>query len=238
MSVFTKDDLLYFNELMLGRGMPVQEDGIGYNKADYGACANYFNGLSYAQLADLAKRLVKYTETQLKVDKDLMKDTARYYKELAGDTDKNNGVSIDIRDDETLIGFRYNELFVEIIKKQPKRRWDADSKHWIVPNSEVINVLQSLADVGADTDCAIQYAYQNGVKHCDDIAKTDIKIRIDGDFTLMKFDYNKDIVDAIKEIPHKDRQWNQDFKFWAIKSTYLEGLKNQLSNVADFKQIN
>ena len=95
LNVFTVEELLTMNETMLGRGMPVQEDGVGYNKADYGACVNYYHGLSNAQVADLAKRLVKYSETQLHIDKEMMKETAEYYASLVKDgEDRSNGVSI------------------------------------------------------------------------------------------------------------------------------------------------
>lgn len=158
MRMFTKKEILAFNEKMLGRGMPTMDDGIGYNKADYGACAIYFYGLSNAQYADLAKRLVKYSKTQLGIDKEEMKTTAEHFASLAGKTDKSNGVSLKITDDGTIISFRYNEVFIDEIKKQPVRKWDRENKKWIIPNSNVIQALIALKSVGADVDNAIEYA--------------------------------------------------------------------------------
>src|SRR5690606_35483155 len=115
-------------------GMPTQDDGVGYNKADYGVCSNYFNGLSDAQIADLAKRLVKYSNTQLNMDKEVMKETAKYYESLVVDGYREDGVSIDIGENGTIIIFKYNDAFIRVIKSQPKRQFDPESKQWIVPN--------------------------------------------------------------------------------------------------------
>lgn len=234
--MFTKEELLAFNDVLLGRGKPVQQDGIGYNKADYGACATYFNGISEAQYADLAKRLVKYSATQLKVDKELMKKTAESLSNIVGD--RSRGVSIDIREDGTLISFRYNEKYIEEVKKQTKRRWDSDSKNWIIPNDSVLDVLYSLGGVGADVDNAIEYAKNNELlKVVESFNPVDIKTMNDGDMILLKFDYNNQIVECIKSIPVQYRQYNSQFKFWAIEKSYFDELKSKLIGVAFFNKV-
>jgi hypothetical protein len=161
-NLFTKEDLLSFNETMLGRGVPVEVDGVGYNKADFGACDTYYYGLSDAQYADLAKRLVKYCNTQLHIDKALMMATARHLAEIANGADRSDGISINIKEEGTLFSFRYNNLFIKTIKKQPKRQWDRENKNWIIPNGQVIETLESLGKVGADVKNAIEYASKKG----------------------------------------------------------------------------
>lgn len=161
--MYAKEDLIQFNEIMLGRGVPVEQDGIGYNKPDYSVCVNYYYGLSDAQYADLANRLIKYTQTQLKIDKDKMIDTAKYFEKISKGTNKKNGVSIDIRKDETLISFSYNQLFIETIKKQSERRWDSEAKKWIVPNYNIQQTLEELGKVGADVKNALEYASNNKI---------------------------------------------------------------------------
>jgi hypothetical protein len=238
--LFTKEELLNLNETMLGRGMPVQEDGIGYNKADYGACATYFYGISDAQYADLAKRLVKYCKTQLGLDKEDMKATYEYFKQIADEKgySREDGISLNITENGTLISFRYNETFIETIKNQPKRQWDAENKNWIVPNKEVIPTLNALWTVGADVDNAMQYAMNHDlIINTIFEPKAEVLTKIQNGHALLKFDYNKDIVNAIKEIPFKDRQWNADFKFWAVKEDYLEDLKVKLHDIASFNLV-
>ena len=233
--MFTKEDLLRFNDVLLGRGEPVQQDGIGYNKADYGACVTYFNGISEAQYADLAKRLVKYSVTQLKVDKELMKQTAESL-EVVGD--RSRGVSIDIRKDGTLISFRYNEKYIEEVKKQSNRKWDAESKNWIIPNESVLSTLYSLGSIGADVANAIEYAKESELLDVVVAPKIcDIKTMIDGDMILLKFDFNKDVIDAVKSIPVQYRHWNAQFKFWAIEKSYFDELKSKLISVAVFNKV-
>lgn len=156
--IFTIDELLSLNDMMLGRGKPMQDDGVGYNKADYGVCSNYFFGVSDAQVADLAKRLVKYSVTQLNIDKQLMQETSEYYRNLLTDDDSRvEGVSVNITREGTLISFRYNESFINVVRKQPNRIYDRERKQWIVPTCNAIKVLKELECVGADTKNAIKY---------------------------------------------------------------------------------
>jgi hypothetical protein len=234
---FTVEELLSFNEMMLGRGMPVTEDGIGYNKADYGACANYFYGLSHAQLADLAKRLVKYCNTQLGVDKEVMKETAKALALLADPQDRVAGISIDIRENGTLISFRYNETFIEVVKNQPQRQWDAESKNWVVPNDKVISLLNELSTVGADVENALAYASNHELLNKVEVEKVEVLTKDDGDYTLLKFNYNKDIVEEIKQIDHTQREWNAQFKFWAIQKEAFVKLAEKLADIVTFKAI-
>lgn len=236
LTLFTKEDLLRFNEALLGRGMPVEVDGVGYNKADYGACSNYYNGLSDAQLADLAKRLVKYTETQLGVDKATMKETAEALAEQIGEYDRTDGISIDVRDTWTLISFRYNEEFVNIIKEQKRRQYEPKSKQWVVPNEDVVTVLRALEEAGADVANAIDY-YKSVYQPPAIKPKTKVLVKYKDEKVLLKFDYNKEIVERVKSIEYKDRQWNPQHKFWSIEPRHLEVLQKDLENIANFKQI-
>jgi hypothetical protein len=237
-NILSVSDLLSFNEMMLGRGMPNQEDGVGYNKGDYGACSNYFYGLSDAQVADLSKRLVKYSKTQLNMDREIMKDTAEYYASIAnGGYNREDGVSVDVTDNGTLIGFKYNEVFVETIKNQPRRQFDGDNKQWVVPNSNAIKTLKDLREVGADVENALRYVENHPLCQEETKTKVDILTKFDGDSVFLKFDYNKDIIDKVKEIEYKDRKWNPEFKFWSIKQKHLNSLKQSLSDTANFRII-
>src|SRR5690606_19293202 len=236
--ILTVEELLVLNEMMLGRGMPVQEDGVGYNKADYGACVNYYHGLSNAQVADLAKRLVKYSETQLHIDKEIMKETAEYYASLVKDgEDRSNGVSIAVMESETLISFKYNEDFIEVIRRQPKRRWDSESKQWVVPNDRVISVLEELRNVGADVDNAIDYALRHEWIINTQPKKVDILTYFDDKVVLIKFDYNSEIIKEIKKLDRNHRKWNPEHKYWIIAKDKFEPLMKSLKHLANFKAI-
>ena len=236
--VFLIDELLAMNEYMLSRGMPVQDDGVGYNKADYGVCSNYYYGLSDAQIADLASRLVKYSGTQLHIDRELMEETAKYYESLVKDgQDRNNGVSISVMEEETLISFKYNEDFIDVIRKQPKRRWDSKSKQWAVPNNHVIKVLKELEKVGADVENAINYAMNHKLITNTKPEKVDVLLYFDEDVVLMKFNYNEEILKRVKKIDKKYRKWNPQHKYWIIAKDKFKPLMESLKHLANFKAI-
>lgn len=232
-SVLSIQDLIIINEGMLGRGMPVVEDGVGYNKADYGACANYFYGMSDAQVADLAKRLVKYSNTQLHLDKQMMKDTAEYYKSLVKDDfDRTDGVSVNITENGTLISFRYNETFINIIKAQPRRQYDGDNKQWIVPNADALITLEKLADAGADVKNAMEYVGNHELCKIEKTKKVEVLSKTDGEWTLLKFDYNERILDAIRKVERADRQWNSKYKYWAVKNNHMNSILDSIEEIA------
>jgi hypothetical protein len=237
-NLFTKEDLLSLNEMMLGRGVPVQDDGVGYNKADYGACATYFYGLSDAQYADLAKRLVKYTQTQLNLDKEIMKATAKHLAEIANGKDRSEGVSINITEDGTLICFRYNEVFIEVIKRQPVRKFHAETKNWLVPNERVIDTLKALEKVGADVKNALEYAEQN-IKETKKKATVFFQRNSDNESVFLKFNYNKEIVEEIKTISKPHRKYLPDLKIWEVQEDACEFLVEALESKCEFvkKQI-
>lgn len=239
-NLFTKEELLQFNEMMLGRGMPVTDDGIGYSKADFGACTTYFYGLSDAQLADLAKRLVKYSITQLGVNKEDMKATAKALAEIADPSDRSDGISLNITENGTLFSFRYNEDFIEIIKKQPKRQWDSENKNWIIPNGNVINTLQALEMIGADVKNAIEYASEHELIKGAKVEKNpiaEIEVIEAEDEVKLSFNYNQEILDEIRSLDRNDRTWYSVSKCWGIKKNAFPTLQQQLASKAVFKQI-
>lgn len=237
--IFSKEELVLINENMLGRGMPVTDDGVGYNKADFGICSNYYWGLSDAQIADLSKRLVKYCKTQLGLDKEQMKATADYYKSLVSeDFDKSDGISVNIIDKGVVISFRYNESFIDIIKKQPKRQWDADNKQWIVPIENAITTLKALEFIGADVKNAIKYIEENSKTTVKSEPEQKHKVLFsqgsEGETTLLKFNYNQEIVEEIRKIDKPHRKWLADKKIWKIHSDACEFLIERLMNTCEF----
>lgn len=241
-NIFSKEELVQFNEVMLGRGMPVTEDGVGYNKADYGACATYYYGLSDAQYADLAKRLVKYTNTQLHVDRSKMKDTAEHYASLDLRYDRRDGISIDITEEGTLFSFSYNEQFVEVIKKLPvgQRKYDNVNKHWIVSHIKTIPLLNELWTIGADVDGALKYAVHHPLieKAIDEeIEKLPlIKVKIKEDKALIKFDYNEEILQILKDVS-KEKKYNPTHKYWTIDLESLDKFGEVVCEIANMRLI-
>ncbi|MGV4321168.1 hypothetical protein [Bacillus mojavensis] len=156
---FSEEEMIKFNDMMLKR-IESNRCISGYNNTDRSVCKIFFHGLSYAQLANLAKRLVKYSETQLNVSKESMMETEKYYLEKANIKDWTKGISLNGGDYLTSVSFRYNEQFIEQIKRRPRGQWfwDNNSKQWLIPNENLIITLKSLEKVGADVKNAIEYA--------------------------------------------------------------------------------
>ena len=243
--ILSVKELININEMMLGRGAPTVNDGIGYNKGDYNACEKYYYGMSYAQVADLARRLVKYCNTQLKIDKKIMIDTAKHYEKLAGGRVKDLGVSVDVVGEWVFLSFAYNERFINIIRNQPydKRKYDTQRKQWAVKSDIAINVLKMLKNVDADVDNAIQYLKERGIGQQKQQKKQEEKqqvlVKVDKNLNkiFLKLDYQEEIIKVIRRIDKKQRFWNPKFKYWTIDYSE-ETLKYLENEIKKYAQIN
>lgn len=242
--MFTIGELKELNELMLGRGAPVEQDGIGYNKPDYSVCQYYYAGLSNGQLFDLASRLVKYCDTQLNLCSTKMSETAHYFKKLAKDNEKDEGISVEVGDEYTVVSFKYDYKFVEAIKSvhYKNRKWNKDEKRWYVKNSHVLEALESLKGAGGDVENAIAYVKEtigekveevkedviNEVKEEKKVFKVTAK-RKRLNLVLHHEPFNRDIVNNIKELPY--RRYNSNDKTWTINIEDVEALINSLKKI-------
>lgn len=168
-NVYTGEELEEMNRKLLSRGKPNVNDDLGYNRADFNTCSRYYHGLPYTQLAELSKRLIKYTETQLNVDKDKMIRTSEYYEEIADKSYKYNDISvyIDKESENTIISFDYNkgdnQRLTVLLKYQFNCNYDESIERWIVPNNKILNVLMTFKEYGADVDNAISVVKSNGI---------------------------------------------------------------------------
>lgn len=242
--MFSPEQLVKFNETLLGRGAPIEKDNIGYNKPDYLVCNNYYSVLSDVQLADLSRRLVKYCQTQLDADKQKMIETANYYNAKISNESLERAISIQPGKEMTLISFSYNPEFIAIVKKANKRKYDPKIKKWYVANNEVIHILEQLQKVGADCKKAIEYLQENLViNENEQSTKQEQKVNIINVVELKNgklqigFSYNPDIVTAIKSL--NERKYNPANKTWTITKEEVNTLINKLQNIPniDFSQL-
>ena len=84
MNYLSKSELIELNDLMLGRGAPIERDNIGYSSYDY---SKVFHLSSETQLTNyeaykLASVLMRYTKTQLVSYRDKIKSTVDFYQNL------------------------------------------------------------------------------------------------------------------------------------------------------------
>jgi len=75
------------NDLMLGRGAPIKDDGIGYNQVDW-QIGNVIKGTPTAPkgMYLIARALTKYGRTQLGIDTEVLNNTFKYYKKMYDDS--------------------------------------------------------------------------------------------------------------------------------------------------------
>lgn len=241
MVMYSKEDILKFNEQMIGRGVPSQDDGVGYNRADYSICVNCSYGSSDAQVAELAKRLVKYCATQLGAEKEKMQLSHLYFSEKASKKGfvASDGISLGIEERETRLYFRYNPSFVKVISEIIGRKWDKEQKTWIIPNHKLIDCLEKLKEIGADVENAIEESNANVfVKDAGD-DKVEILVREDlkNNVVFLKIPYDSRLISEIQNIKKEFRAWNNKHKFWTINKDSFEMLKDKISVYAIFKEV-
>ena len=235
-NIYTQEELLEMNSTLLQRGAPTQKDDIGYNKPDYTICQGYWYGLSDSQRADLSSRLVKYTKTQLSVDTSKLTATANYYNALCNNTNIDNGISVNPGRDYTMVSFRFNWDFINIVKTAKNRKYDSQSKNWFVSNQEIITILEKLEKAGADCKNAIQYLQENlkneqatEVTNQQEPQKIQISVVQRHDKLELSFVYNAEIISAVKSLIN--RRYNPNNKSWTIDISEVNSLITKLQKV-------
>lgn len=246
--IFSEKTLTMLNVKMIGRGAPDEKDDIGYNSPDYAVCRNYFFGLSYSQLADLAERLIKYCDTQLNLDVEKMMETKKYYRKLAKEQSHKEAISVEIGSKESGIYFSYNQDFIEAIKKVnfKKRYFDGKYKCWRVNNFYLLEALQYLKKVGAEVDNAIKYAKENLKLDKEEFIKEEntidkfkkekekivIKVfEVNRKKIQLSFKYKKEIVEAIRTLFFKN--YDGLSKRWTINKKEIPNLLEKISPIED-----
>lgn len=63
------------------------------------------------------------------------------------------------------INFEYNPMIVEVVKRFNNRKFDLNTKEWIVPLSQVKEVLETLIPLGFTTDIETRDEYDKVMKH-------------------------------------------------------------------------
>ncbi len=238
--IISIDRLTEINNTMLGRGAPVKRDNFGYNKPDYAVCQSIYYGMSYTQAADICNRLQKYINTQLQGINILdLKESEEYYLRLAG---HKPAVTIKYNDDYTALYFKYDTDIISIIKTANNRKWDSNNKCWLVKNNEVLVILNKLSEI-ADVENAIKYfksKYITAETSTDEeIKNNNIKISVteNGNYLNLRFDYNTNIINAIKNC--LDRKYNSCDHSWTIAKTEVLELVKRLESIGsiDYSEL-
>ena len=234
------------NATMLGRGAPVERDNFGYNIPDFNKLSSIWMGASKRDLFAISSRLIKYYDTQLEgIDdfnftKDDLMETADYYRELTENTINKPSVTIGFNNDYTVahVSFKYNNDFI-CVCRDFKYRFTRASKTWFGDSKTVLALLENLQEVGADAENAIKIVTKltamdiipfdtpNGIEESTK-EKLEVIEKNDNE-VILKFDYNPNVVQAIKSLDFRQFDWND--KTWTIHKFDIAELYKNLDNL-------
>ena len=211
MSILTKQEMNNINLAMLGQGAPVDIDGVGYNKVDYGKMA-YLSGktdLTDNEAYVLATVLLKYSNTQLSHMADRIKETIQHYQKLVKEVRV-----VDFNRKSVKLSWNFNRAVSDYIK------YDMDRTHfkWLKPNGEWVldiqwDYLKQLVDVfqaNGFSTTSLQTVWDNLNELLGDEPKEQpdsIILKVERpsttiDTLVIEVPYHESIVKAFKNIPY------------------------------------
>lgn len=235
MSVLTKSELMDLNKLMLGLGAPFVLDGVGYNKVDY---SKMFYLSSKSNLTDeeayaVSLSLLKYKNTQLSGRSNDINETVQHYNKMF-----NSVKIVDFDKDSVKISWDYNTKVSEFIKKS----FDRDYYKWLRPNGNWVldvkwdgidQLTKVFNDNGFDTTQVLDtHVNLDEIMESKPVESVVLKVsRPDDtvDTLVIEFSYNKEIVNALKNVPYtffnkKNKTWEIYIEYSKVLYDSLEGL--------------
>ncbi len=130
------------------------------------------------------------------------------------------------RGDEVVIQFEYDRSLVKAVKSLGRRRFDSFSKEWVVPLHLYMDALAHLEAVGADVELDSDLASMYDDELVPPPRKAEVAIGRVGDDYVVHFDYDPELVKAVKGIP--GRTFDSSSKAWFIP---IEGEEETLNNL-------
>lgn len=224
MSVLTVKEVLDLNLAMLGKGAPVEIDGVGYNKVDFYKMNDMsrLNTLTDKQMLFISSVLMRYTNTQLTSLKDRIKETVNFYKE------KKSPVTVIKCDSKGVeLSWGFNSKISSFIKNSDKSqyRWAKDDNGaWVFKtNWKFIEVLSeefikegfdvSDIEVAKSTiECSPEQTTQENKLENQPIEVGVIRPNETLDTLRMKTEYDKRVVDAMHSLT--DASFNKYIGCW------------------------
>lgn len=200
--------LLAANRHMLGQGAPDIEDGQGYNKLDYNFMKSInerYNEMLPAETAyRVAKTLERYKNTQLSEYKERIEASVEFYKKYK---DTNTLIIQKHTPKEVHATWKYNAELKNAMRKLPSTyyKWTKENNVWVckLQVAYLEELRKLLEDYGVECsaldtlDLPEQGTTENTPPPKPEIIKVNVK-RKDEDSLIVKFEYDRNLVDAIK----------------------------------------
>lgn len=241
--ILTKQELMSLNLNMLGKGAPIDLDGVGYNKIDYSKMV-YLS--SKTDLTDneayvLASVLLKYTKTQLSSKAEEIKETIAHYQKTVKEVKV-----VDFNKNSIQLSWSFNKNVSEHIKYNMDRtyfRWLRPQGEWVLEIQW--SYLQQLMDVfqanGLGT-ASIQIIWDNLDSLFDDkddttvVPEMEVKITRPSttiDTLVIETPYNASLVEAFRRVPYM--YFDKTSKTWECYIEYSLQLYKELESLKDIK---
>jgi hypothetical protein len=140
---------------------------------------------------------------------------------------------IDLSKEENFISlkFGYNETFMGLLKKYIKgRKWDGVTKAWLVPLVSLPLLVQLLDHLKFDISNEFRELSAD-IDRQDIETIVELMFKDDENEFQMKFEYEADIVNCVKELNPQSRVYNAQEQCWYISLDSLEQLNESLTNL-------
>ena len=246
MAILTRQEIMNFNNKMLGLGAPIELDGQGYNKLDYGKMMD-FSTKNISQLTDrqmwfITMTLGKYKNTQLTQYKGDIEDTINHYKALPISKPVVNVV--DTSDKVIRLSWKFNQQISDDLKYSLNKKMYSWNK---VNGSWVLNVIWEYVDElikafeAAGLDCSeVQKAVSNHIRGqlqpingTPKVTSPKMKLKITRstksvDTLSIVSDYDAQLIDIYHTIPNM--MWDAKTKSWVV---YIENAAELYDAIPD-----
>lgn len=249
MSILSKNELMSINLRMLGKGAPIDIDGVGYNKVDYAKMAWLSNNteLTDNEAYVLSTVLLKYTNTQLLHKSKEIKETVQHYQRLIKEVKV-----VDFNRDSVKLMWNFNSKVSEYIK------YSMDRTHfkWLRPNGEWVlqvewDYLKPLLDTFIDNGYSttqVQIVWDNLDELLEDKPEEHIEslvLKVERPSTLIdtlmiEIPYHDSIVKAFKRVPfmnfdNSSKTWECYIEYSMVLYKELESLKIKGLDISQLK---
>lgn len=257
MAILTREQLSNFNRKMLGLGAPVQIDGQGYNKIDYGNMSDFaqkdVNKLSDRQIWFMAITLGKYKNTQLTQYKIDLEETISHYSEVS----KPVVTVVDSNDKVIRLNWKFNEKVSDALKGKLDKKmysWNKVNGQWVlnVVWDYLPTIIEEFEKNGLN--CAqLKQAQKRFIQKQTaqpipqstkpttqaippkQSVKLSVKRGTGVDTLEISSQYSPELVDAFHNIPNAI--WNAKKQFWTIPITAAKTLYDTAPNTVDKTEL-
>lgn len=237
MSIISKETLMEYNLIMLGKGAPIEIDNTGYNKVDYSKMAylSTQSDITDSEAYVLSTVLMKYSKTQLTSIATELKETVEHYQKLVKEVKV-----VDFTKTSCKLSWNFNRNISNFIKSDLDRtffKWSKPNGEWVleIKWQYIQQLLDKFIQEGFGV-ASIQVIQNNLDSMFDDSSEesVDITLKVSRpshtiDTLVFEFPYNKSIVEVFKNIPYSF--YNNSTQTWECYIEYSFILYKDLENL-------